>query len=214
MLAASESALPPILVDRGTMLVGDGMHRLRAAALRGASQIEVRFFERTTEMAFLTAVRENVTHCLPLSRADREAAVVRILGSFPGLSDRVVAAACGVSHSMVGAVRRRVPVERVRSTTRTGLDGRVRPLNSADGRRSARRIIAERPGASLREIAKLAGISPSTAKDVRDRMRRGEGGGSTAAAPSAGRGGRGSRRCARGRPRRHRHARRAAEPEA
>lgn len=174
MLAESDDELPPILVDRRTMRVVDGMHRLRAAALRGARRIEVRFFEGTSEAAFLAAVKENVTHGLPLSRADREAAVVRILGSFPELSDRAVGSACGVSHSTVGAIRRRATVEPGQLHRRTGLDGRVRPLNSAEGRRVAQQIISERPDASLREIAELAGISPNTAKDVRDRMRRGE----------------------------------------
>lgn len=174
MLAESEDELPPILVDRRTMRVVDGMHRLRAAALRGAVRIKARFFEGTSEAAFLAAVRENVTHGLPLSRADREAAVVRILGSFPELSDRAVGSACGVSHSTVGTIRRRATVERGQLHRRIGLDGRVRPLSSAEGRRLAQQVIFERPDASLREIAKLAGISPNTVKDVRDRMRRGE----------------------------------------
>ena len=58
-------------------------------------------------------------------------------------------------------------------TARTGLDGRVRPLNSADARRLASDVIAERPEASLREVARATGISPTTVRDVKERMRRG-----------------------------------------
>src|SRR5262249_49349833 len=42
-LAECEEELPPILVDRSTMRVIDGAHRLQAARLRGAELIEVRF---------------------------------------------------------------------------------------------------------------------------------------------------------------------------
>jgi hypothetical protein len=34
--------------------------------------------------------------------------------------------------------------------------------------------MAERPHASLREVARLVGLSPTTVRDVRERMRRGE----------------------------------------
>jgi hypothetical protein len=42
MLASLRDALPPISVHRPTMRVIDGMHRLRAARLRGADKIKVR----------------------------------------------------------------------------------------------------------------------------------------------------------------------------
>jgi hypothetical protein len=38
----------------------------------------------------------------------------------------------------------------------------------------ASEVIARRPEASLREIARMAGISPATARDVRERIRRGD----------------------------------------
>jgi hypothetical protein len=50
----------------------------------------------------------------------------------------------------------------------------MRPLDAADGRLRAQREISARPDASLREIANAAGISQATAKDVRDRLRRGD----------------------------------------
>jgi hypothetical protein len=47
-------------------------------------------------------------------------------------------------------------------------------VDGARGRRLAGEVIARTPDASLRKIARLAGISPTTARDVRERMRRGE----------------------------------------
>jgi hypothetical protein len=61
----------------------------------------------------------------------------------------------------------------MRPTERLGRDGRVRPLNTAEGRRSASEFIAANPEASLRTIARCAGISLGTARDVRERVRRG-----------------------------------------
>ena len=47
-------------------------------------------------------------------------------------------------------------------------------MNNAEGRWRAAEVIAEHPQASLREIARLSGISPATASDVRRRIQSGE----------------------------------------
>lgn len=156
------------------MRVIDGMHRLGAARLRGQDRIEVKFFDGTEEGAFVLAVKANVAHGLPLSFADREAAVTRIVGSHPHWSDRVIAAATGLGPRTVAAIRRRMRPAGGVDEVRIGLDGRKRPLNGADGRRAASQLIAQRPDVSLREIARAAGISPTTARDVRERMHRGD----------------------------------------
>lgn len=173
LLADSEAALPPILVHRETLRVIDGMHRLRAALLRGEETIKVRFFDGH-EDAFVISVQENITHGLPLSLADREAAAARILVSHAQWSDRAVGAVTGLSAKTVGAIRQGVTANLPHLHSRIGRDGRVRPLNGADGRRRASELFVLRPNASLREIARHAGISPATARDVRERMRRGE----------------------------------------
>ncbi|MFJ3624422.1 streptomycin biosynthesis regulator [Streptomyces iakyrus] len=174
LLAALETPLPPLLVHRPTMRVIDGMHRLRVARLRGESEVEVEFFDGDPEDAFALAVRLNVTHGLPLTLADRTAAAARILAAHPTWSDRRIAADTGLAAGTVAAVRRRSTSQSEQSNARMGKDGRVRPLHAAEGRQRASRIIAARPEASLREIAQQAGIATATAKDVRDRMRRGE----------------------------------------
>nr|WP_030880248.1 ParB N-terminal domain-containing protein [Streptomyces varsoviensis] len=173
VLAELDAPLPPIIVHRSTMRVIDGMHRLRAAQVSGAKCIEVRFFEGTEENAFVLAVKLNVANGLPLSQGDRTAAAVRILGSHPQWSDRRIAAATGLVASTIASMRKRSTGGIEQLNARVGRDGRARPLNSAEGRRRASQVIADRPHASLREIADAAGVAPATAKDVRDRLLQG-----------------------------------------
>jgi ParB-like chromosome segregation protein Spo0J len=181
MLARIDERLPPIIVHRATMRVIDGTHRLSAALLRGDETIEVRLFDGTEQEAFILAVRTNIAHGLPLSLADRMRAAERILASNPGWSDRAIASAAGLGARTVGTIRRRqeglprqegAAVRDIRA--RTGRDGRVRPLDNAEGRLKASAVIRQRPGASLREVAREAGVSPSTVRDVRQRLQRGE----------------------------------------
>jgi ParB-like chromosome segregation protein Spo0J len=174
LLADSDVELPPILVQRRTLRVIDGMHRLRAAVLRGEESIRVRFFDGAEDAAFIIAVEANIAHGLPLSLADREAAAARILRSHRQWSDRAIATVTGLAAKTVSAIRRGATADQPQLHSRIGRDGRVRPLNGADGRRRASELFALRPEASLREVAREAGISPGTARDVRERMRRGE----------------------------------------
>jgi hypothetical protein len=174
VLAAAEDDLPAIVVHRSTMRVVDGMHRVRAAVERGESEILVEYFDGSEEDAFVRAVRDNIRHGLPLSRADREAAVLRLLRSPTAWSNRAIAAVTGLSAPTVGAIRRRTNDKTFQSNSRVGRDGRTRPVNGADGRERASHVIAEHPDASLRYIAREAGISLSTAQDVRKRLARGE----------------------------------------
>jgi hypothetical protein len=173
-LAESEATLPPIVVHRDTMRVVDGMHRLRAAALRGDQHIEVRLVEGTAEDAFVLAVVLNAEHGLPLSRQDRTAAAQRIIESHPHWSDRRIASVTGLSPSVVGALRRQADVPMAELSLRTGRDGRSRPVDLVAGRIAASKVIAESPDASLREIASRAGVALATARDVRNRIRLGQ----------------------------------------
>ncbi|MFF5099638.1 MULTISPECIES: ParB N-terminal domain-containing protein [Actinosynnema] len=174
LLAEVESDLPPILVHRRTMRVVDGMHRLRAAEMRGASEIRIRFFDGDENEAFLLAVKANVAHGLPLSLADRKAAALRIMASHPQWSDRAVAVATGLARRTVAHIRSRSTGAVSQLNSRVGLDGRARPLSSADGRRQASELFEQYPGVTLREVASASGISVATARDVRERIRNGE----------------------------------------
>lgn len=166
--------LPAILVNRRTMKVIDGMHRLAAARLEQAETIRAEFIDTDEQRAFLLAVKANTAHGLPLSVADREAAANRILSWYPYWSDRAIAAVAGLAATTVGAIRERSTVRSPQLNARIGRDGRLRPMSTQDGRRRASEIITARPEASLREVAREAGISLGTAHNVRERMRRGE----------------------------------------
>ncbi len=172
LLAGSDAVLPPIVVHRGTMRIIDGMHRRQAAVLRGESHVAVRYFEGSEQDAFAFAVKANTTHGLPLSAEERSAAAKRLLGSHPQWSDRAVAAVAGVSAKTVRSLRR--DTAPAGAVSRVGRDGRARPVSTADGRLRAREMMEKNPQASLRTVARKAGVSPSTVRDVRERLRRGE----------------------------------------
>ncbi|WP_410658135.1 ParB N-terminal domain-containing protein [Amycolatopsis sp. lyj-112] len=172
-LAQSGEPLAPIVVQRSTLRVIDGMHRLRAAMLRGRRCIDVRFFDGTDQEAFVLAVRLNVEQGLPLSQADRAAAAARILHDRPQWSDQMIAVATGISGKTVASIRRRSTVEIPKSNTRIGRDGRHRPLSTAEGRLRAGELLARNPRTPLREIAERAGIALGTARDVKERLRMG-----------------------------------------
>ncbi|WP_285689649.1 ParB N-terminal domain-containing protein [Actinoplanes sp. NBRC 103695] len=171
-LAQTEADLPPILVHRATMRVIDGMHRLAAARLRGEPEIAAVLFDGDDDEAFLLAVRSNVSHGLPLTLTDRRAAAVRIIRARPDLSDRTIAVTAGLAAKTVGSLRREIGVPPVQA--RIGQDGRVRPIDASAGRQAAAELIASHPEATLRRIARDAGISVETARSVRARIRAGE----------------------------------------
>jgi hypothetical protein len=173
-LAEIDTPLPPILVDEHTMRVIDGMHRLMAASLQGRDTIDVIFFDGSEADIFVRAVQENVTHGLPLSQADRGAAAERIIESHPNMSDRAIGQIAGLAAKTVASIRKRSAVSAPQPNGRVGMDGKVRPLDWMEGRRRAQILLTQQPDASLRDVARCAGISPATVLDVRKRLERGE----------------------------------------
>ncbi|MGP3967225.1 hypothetical protein [Streptomyces sp. 6N223] len=174
ILVESEEEFPPIIVHRPTMRVLDGRHRLRAAGDLGRSLIAVRFFDGTEGEAFALSVEGNTRHGLPLTLSERTAAARRILASNPEWSNGVIASITALATKTVRALRRETAGEALCAAVRVGRDGRVRPVDRAAGRLRAAEMIRQRPEASLRTIARVAGISPWTVRDVRERLRRGE----------------------------------------
>jgi ParB-like chromosome segregation protein Spo0J len=169
-----DGQLPPITVHRQSMRVIDGMHRLRAAMLRGQEKINVVFFDGSQFDAFILAVKANIDHGFPLSRGDRIAAVARVIQERPHLSDVAIGEIAGVSGKTVATVRRRSSSEDARLNARTGRDGRVRPIDATSGRLRAAELLGTAPNTPLRQVAKACGISLGTAQDVRQRLNRGE----------------------------------------
>lgn len=173
LLAAATGPLPPIVVHRPTMRVIDGMHRLRAAQLCGRRTIPARFFDGPEGDAFVLSVRLNVAHGLPLSLTDRKSAAEKIIESHPDWSDRLIASTTGLSAKTISELRRRTAPESP-CVARIGRDGRVRSINRVSGRTLAYDLMTKDPSLSFRHIARIAGISPETVRDVRKRMYRGE----------------------------------------
>ncbi|MFI0712167.1 hypothetical protein ACH4SK_16180 [Streptomyces inhibens] len=170
LLAEAGGELPPVLVHRATMRVVDGMHRLHAAVMRGHDSIDVEFFDGAESEIFLQAVWANVVHGLPLSLQDRKSAAVRLIRTHAELSDRALARATGLSPKTVGGIRRRSGEENAHPNKRIGRDGRAHPIDTARRRQVAAEFMAERPEASLREVAEIAGIAVSTAHEARRRL--------------------------------------------
>ncbi|MFF5980603.1 ParB N-terminal domain-containing protein [Streptomyces olindensis] len=164
--------LPPIVIHHETMTVIDGVHRLRAVERTGASHINAVFFNGDERQAFVLAVRLNSNHGLPLSLADRKAAATRMLADFPEWSNRRLAEVAGLSDKTIAALRRRSGAENPHPTAvRLGRDGVAYPVTAAEGRTRALAFLAVKPDASAQEVALAAGISLTTAKDVRRRAR-------------------------------------------
>jgi ParB-like chromosome segregation protein Spo0J len=171
VLAQAQTPLPPILVHRGSMQIIDGAHRVAAAKLRGDKTIRSRFFDGDEREAFAMAVRSNIAHGLPLTHADRVAAATEISRSYPNWSDRAVASVAGLSATTVAEIRRRTADhDEPPEAKRTGLDGRLRPVDPSAGRERVRQMIRKSPSASLRQLAKEAGVSPNTVRRVRKQL--------------------------------------------
>ncbi|MEU7889940.1 ParB/RepB/Spo0J family partition protein [Microbispora camponoti] len=170
VLAEIRVALPPIIVHHPSMRIIDGMHRVAAAKRRGQTTIHAVLFTGDEREAFALAVRANTAHGLPLSYADRAAAAVEILRYFPGRSDRWVAATTGLSAATVKNIRDRTIPPGQEPGKRMGRDGRMRPVNGSAGRKHVQELVEKNPGASLRQLARAAGVSPNTVREVRRRM--------------------------------------------
>ncbi|MFV0133859.1 ParB/RepB/Spo0J family partition protein [Streptomyces sp. HMX87] len=173
LLCHNDGDLPPIVVHLSTLRVIDGRHRVQAYKLLGRRHVAARYFDGSEEDAFVLSVRLNARHGLPLCLAERRAAAVRILRTHPQWSDRGIAAVVGLSPKTVGRLRGCSSEESAQSNTRLGRDGRARPLRAGDARIRASAVIAARPEASIRQIAREAGVSVGTAHSVRALMEAG-----------------------------------------
>lgn len=172
-LIECDAELPPIVVHRQTMRVIDGMHRLTAAMRKGHGAVDVTYFDGDDYEAFLLAVELNVKHGLPLSLQDRKAAVRRILAASTNLSDRAIAMKAGLSDKTVAKIRASSRADFPKVDTRRGRDGHLYWVDGSDRRQQVVQLIAKHPGASLREIATAAGVSPTTVSNIRKRLSTG-----------------------------------------
>ncbi len=103
-------------------------------------------------------------------RRERQLAVRTVLSAHPEWADRRIGMLCGVSPRTVGRVRARLVAEGEgirRADVRIGRDGRARPIDPAAQRERIIAMLAERPEASLRDVARAVGVSPETVRSVR-----------------------------------------------
>jgi ParB-like nuclease domain len=159
-LAEVLDRLPPVVVDRQTMKVIDGVHRVEASRRMGRTEIKALLFSGSETDALVVAVQANIRHGKPLTRSERQAAAGMLLRRCPDRSDRWVAEVCGLSHSTVSRIRR--ATEALGPGVRTGRDGRRRPVDPAVGRAAIARALAAGPASSFRQLAEAAGVAPST----------------------------------------------------
>jgi ParB-like chromosome segregation protein Spo0J len=150
------------------------MHRVEAARIRGDETIPVRLINCTDEDAFILAVKANIWHGLPLSRADRMSGAKQIVQWHPDWSDQAIGMATGLSAKTIAGIRRQSSDDpQLQSGKRLGRDGKRCPIAASEGRRRAAEYLALRPDAPLCEIAREADVALATAQDVRARIRRG-----------------------------------------
>ena len=156
---------PPIVVERGSLLLLDGRHRAAAAATLGRDTIPVRWVDGDEAILLEAAVSANSQHGLPLTYAQRKAAAGRLLDLAPDWSNRRVARACGLSEATVRRMTR-PGASTTQVDTRTGSDGKAYPT-TGDAVETARALLASEPHSSDRAIARAAGLSPTTVGRLR-----------------------------------------------
>ena len=116
--------LPPIVVDKKTMSVIDGVHRLEAFRRAGRGEVKAVFFSGNETEVLVLAIRANVGHGKPLTLGERQSAAARLLYQCPDWSDRRVAEICALAHSTVAGIRKAVGANEL--SLRVGRDGRRR----------------------------------------------------------------------------------------
>jgi hypothetical protein len=170
---ADHAKLPPILVQKRSSRIIDGMHRVEVARLRGEWRIRALLVDCTDEEALVLAVRSNTLHGLPLSRADRISGAKRILANHSDWSDRALAEIAGLSAKSIASLRNSTTSDTQPHVKRLGRDGKRRPVVAGEGRQRAADYINAHPEASLRQVARETDVSIGTVYDVRERLRRG-----------------------------------------
>jgi ParB-like chromosome segregation protein Spo0J len=104
-------ALELVPVGPGRYLIGDGVHRCEAARRAGLTDVLARLVAPAAdcdpvEFTYRHALGRSAVSALPLTRAEKQAAVKRLLEANPQASDREIGRLVGVDHKTVGRLRR------------------------------------------------------------------------------------------------------------
>jgi hypothetical protein len=171
-LAYQFDKCPPILVERTTMTVIDGVHRMLAARILGRRTIAVIFFDGTHEQALAEAVSSNIAHGKPLTLAEREHAAVAFLRLQIAWSDRRIASTCGLSDKTVGRLRK-TTADVPQISERLGRDGRRRHIGPTRLRTDISVVTGVQPNANPDEVAEAPSMA-TTFRDLQEHITKGE----------------------------------------
>jgi ParB-like chromosome segregation protein Spo0J len=178
-LGASPEDPPPITVFERTKRgwpLGDGAHRLAAAYKLGWTKIQATVvYGLSEDEQLLFAIRANATHGLRYGPDDARVVARAVISIHPEWSDRRIAQESGTTHPTVGKVRAEmeasggVPPGKAFQVTRDGRVGRDEKPHPTRGAATAKaqRVLEKDPTASVREVAKKAGVSPATAQQAK-----------------------------------------------
>jgi hypothetical protein len=108
------SVLPPIEVvadAAGGFLLADGVHRSEAARAAGLVELPASFLTSGSAtdpitFAYLRALECSAISAKPLTRAEKQAAIARLIEERPTASDREIGRLVGADHKTVGRIRR------------------------------------------------------------------------------------------------------------
>lgn len=99
---------PPVTVfwDGTKFLLASGHHRIAAYRHASIGSVPVEIYEGDLDDAFQFALKQNRTHGLRYTNADKREAVEMALRRYPEFSDRTIGELAGVTHPTVAKVRR------------------------------------------------------------------------------------------------------------
>lgn len=128
MQAGAQFPRPTVFHDGQSYWLVDGFHRLYAhkQAFPGYPMwCEVQ--DGTQQEAIWESLKQNLSHGLRRTNADKRKAVETALIKFTNKSDREIANQCGISHPTVISIRKELELtgKIYQSTERTGADGRT-----------------------------------------------------------------------------------------
>jgi ParB-like chromosome segregation protein Spo0J len=174
-LAEMLEQLPPVIVDKRTMAVIDGAHRIEAFRRAKRTHIRALLFTGDETEAIALSIGNNVRHGKPLTSNERQEAARTLLKRCPDRSDRWIGVICGLSHSTVAQVRHTSESAEAgiaEAGVRVGRDGRRRPIDPMPGQAAVARVMTEEPDVSIRQAAGVAGVARSTAQRVASQRNR------------------------------------------
>ena len=129
---------PPVIAfaTGEALVLADGFHRVAAAKRAGLHAITARVKHGTLRDAVLHALRENLTHGLPMTAAERRAGARRLLADpeWSQWSDREIARHCGLTSMSIGRLRAGAAPEHLNNVKAAprkyrAADGRVRTMD-------------------------------------------------------------------------------------